>query len=120
VLAATATIETTLFGFGWPARHRVVANAATQRWLDQDGAVKRLPAALNALGSGVGRVVTDGIAARLPRVQRVGVPLLAPGPPLAGMADAAVECNPLYAGETATRIDSLVTAAQAVGLLAGR
>lgn len=120
VLAAGRTIETTLFGFGWPARHRVVANAATQRWLDADGAVRRLPAALNAVSAPVGRVVTDGIAARLPRVQRAGVPLLAPGPPLAGMPDAAVESTPLYAGETATRIEALVTAAEAVALLAGR
>lgn len=119
VLDATETLETTLFGFGWPARHRVVANAATQRWLDERGAVRRLPGALNALSAPVGRAVTDRLAARLPRMQRTGLPLLAPGPPLAGMPDATVGSTPLYAGETAARIDSLVTAAEAVALLAG-
>jgi NAD(P)H-dependent flavin oxidoreductase YrpB (nitropropane dioxygenase family) len=32
VLAAQRTIETQLFGLGWPMRHRVVPNAATDRW----------------------------------------------------------------------------------------
>lgn len=32
VLGATRTVETELFGLGWPARHRVVPNAATDRW----------------------------------------------------------------------------------------
>ncbi|MGH2985909.1 MAG: NAD(P)H-dependent flavin oxidoreductase, partial [Solirubrobacterales bacterium] len=33
LLAAHETILTELFGAGWPAPHRVVANAATERWL---------------------------------------------------------------------------------------
>jgi NAD(P)H-dependent flavin oxidoreductase YrpB (nitropropane dioxygenase family) len=33
LLAAEDTILTDLFGAGWPAPHRVVANAATRRWL---------------------------------------------------------------------------------------
>jgi NAD(P)H-dependent flavin oxidoreductase YrpB (nitropropane dioxygenase family) len=32
VLGAPRTIDTRLFGFGWNARHRVVPNAATERW----------------------------------------------------------------------------------------
>jgi nitronate monooxygenase len=117
VLEADATIETTLFGFGWPARHRVVGNGATRRWLDAAGAVRPVPAALNAFSRPVGRLLTDGLAAAVPRVQRARVPLLSPAPPLAGMADAVVESTPLYAGKTAGRIDSLVTAAEAVALL---
>ena len=119
VLDATETLETTLFGFGWPARHRVVANEATRRWLDERGHVRRVPALLNAVGAPVSRVVGDGLAARLPRLQRTGLPLLAPGPPVAGMPDTTVESTPLYAGQTALRIDSVVTAAEAVALLAG-
>lgn len=118
VLASPTTMETTLFGFGWPARHRVVANAATRRWLRADGSVRRLPAVLNAVSGPVARVVGDGLAARLPTMQRAWLPLLAPAPPLAGMPDEAVESNPLYAGETASRIDRLVPAAEAVALLA--
>ncbi|HET6165298.1 MAG TPA: nitronate monooxygenase [Marmoricola sp.] len=118
VLAADRTIETTLFGLGWPARHRVVANAATQRWLRADGTVRRLPALLNAASGPIGRAVTDGIAARLPRAQRSWLPLLSPAPPVAGMPADTVEHTPLYAGETARRIDRVVSAAEAVALLA--
>jgi len=117
VLGAAGTIETTLFGLGWPARHRVVANRATERWLRADGSVRRLPALVNGLSGPVGRLVTDGIAARLPQAQRAWLPLLSPAPPVAGMPDATVEHTPLYAGETALRIDSILTAAEAVGLL---
>jgi nitronate monooxygenase len=120
VLGAAETVETTLFGFGWPARHRVVPNAATRRWLDAEGGVRRVPAALNAVSAPVGRVVTDAVAGWIPRVQRVRVPLLGPAPPLAGMPDVTVESTPLYAGETAGRIGTVVTAAEAVALLAAQ
>ena len=38
LLAAEETILTELFGAGWPAPHRVVGNAATERWLGQRSA----------------------------------------------------------------------------------
>jgi NAD(P)H-dependent flavin oxidoreductase YrpB (nitropropane dioxygenase family) len=118
VLAARETIETTLFGLAWPARHRVVANAATRRWLRPDGTVRPLPRALNAASGPVGRIATDAIVAALPRLQRTRLPLLAPAPPLAGMPGSTVESTPLYAGESALRMDAIVPAAEAVRLLA--
>jgi NAD(P)H-dependent flavin oxidoreductase YrpB (nitropropane dioxygenase family) len=118
VLAASDTIETTLFGLSWPARHRVVANLATRRWLRPDGSVRSLPDRLNAVSAPLARLVPDAVVGALPRLQRVRVPLLAPAPPLAGMPDSCVESTPLYAGESALRIDSVVTAAEAVALLA--
>src|SRR6185437_6375804 len=36
LLGARETILTQLFGLGWPAQHRVVANEATRRWLAGD------------------------------------------------------------------------------------
>src|SRR3954467_10349338 len=33
LIGASDTVLTELFGFGWPAPHRVVPNAATDRWL---------------------------------------------------------------------------------------
>lgn len=117
VLAATGTIETTLFGLAWPARHRVVGNLATRRWLRPDGSVRRLPDRLNALSTPLARLVPDSVVGALPRLQRAQVPLLAPAPPLAGMPDSAVDSTPLYAGESALRIDSVVSAAEAVALL---
>jgi len=120
VLAAQATFETTLFGLGWPARHRVVANAATDRWTRADGSTRRLPAVFNAASAPLGRVITDPMVAAFPRLQRARLPLLSPTPPLAGMRATAVENTPLYAGESALRIGSIVSAAEAVGLLADR
>jgi nitronate monooxygenase len=37
IMQADKTIETNLFGFSWPLRHRVVPNAATRRWCGDDG-----------------------------------------------------------------------------------
>jgi hypothetical protein len=36
LLEATDTVLTELFGVGWPAAHRVIANEATVRWLARD------------------------------------------------------------------------------------
>lgn len=36
LLAAERTLLTEQFGLGWPAPHRVVANAATERWRPGD------------------------------------------------------------------------------------
>ena len=118
VLAADATIETTLFGLGWPARHRVVANGATRRWLRADATVRPLPRLLNSASGPLGRAVGDRMAARLTTLQRARLPLLSPSPPLAGMPEETVEATPLYAGETARRLATVVPAARAVALLA--
>src|SRR4051812_44471785 len=50
LLGAHETVVTELFGAGWPAPHRVVRNAATERWLrDGDGDSDRGPAWVRAL-----------------------------------------------------------------------
>ena len=48
ILGADKTCRTTLFGLGWPAPHRVVANAATRRWCRDDGRPKLVPRVINA------------------------------------------------------------------------
>ena len=48
ILAARKTFRTTLFGLGWPAPHRVIANAATERWCRDDGTAKLAPRLINA------------------------------------------------------------------------
>jgi NAD(P)H-dependent flavin oxidoreductase YrpB (nitropropane dioxygenase family) len=120
VLAANATLETSLFGFGWPARHRVVANAATARWCRGDGSMRSLPAFLNRASAPIGHVVNDALIARLPTLQRAWLPLLAATPPLRGMPATVVDSTPLYAGESALRMATIIPAKAAVDLLAGR
>jgi NAD(P)H-dependent flavin oxidoreductase YrpB (nitropropane dioxygenase family) len=111
VLAADRTLETTLFGLGWPARHRVVPNAATRRW-----SARRLPSLINALSGPLARLAPDGAESVLGG-QRVGVPLFSPLAPLAGMPAEWVERAALYAGDSALRMTEVLSAKQAVAAL---
>jgi NAD(P)H-dependent flavin oxidoreductase YrpB (nitropropane dioxygenase family) len=118
VLAAQDTLETLLFGFGWPMRHRVIPNAATERWCKRDPRGPRAMRALNALSGPVSRLPMS-LANTMAQAQRPAIPILSPAAPLVGMPDQMLDAAPLYAGETALRIDDLVPAAQAVQRLAG-
>lgn len=119
LLAARETILTELFGFGWPAPHRVVANAATARRLGPDG---RLPAALRLLnrasGPG-GRWTPVALQRRLALAQRPSSRLLTPLGPIDDGPAGLVEAGPLYAGETVARITDIRSAASLVKELAG-
>jgi nitronate monooxygenase len=119
IIHADKTIETNLFGFSWPLRHRVVPNAATRRWCDDDGKAKALPAALNAASRPLS-VLGYFDAGALMRLQSTARPLFTPLPPVAGMPDSWVDRAALYAGETALRIGELTSAAQAVKDLSPR
>jgi nitronate monooxygenase len=86
LLAAEETILTELFGAGWPAPHRVVPNAATERWLGPRSAIlaegakgERQSGASRGSSfsghmSGRGRTTVPA-----PRLNRVLNHLLAPG-----------------------------------------
>ncbi len=113
IMHADKTIETNLFGFSWPLRHRVVPNAATRRWCRDDGMAKAVPAALNAM---TGPMSTLGYfdAGPLLRLQSPSRPLFTPLAPVAGMPDSWVDRAALYAGDTALRIGEITSAAQAV------
>ena len=101
------TLLTELFSMAWPARHRVLPNAATERWV-RDG--RRVPAWIRAVNR-----VTAPAAARMradPRKpptswQRPSVPFLSPLAPTEGAPDGLLEAAPLYAGETVARIGEI-------------
>jgi nitronate monooxygenase len=114
VLGARRTIETELFGFGWPARHRVVPNAATDRWCSSSGSI---PASLRVLQRAttlLGRVAPITFAATLSRAQRAAIPLFGPGPALEGAEDRALDTTPLYAGASVAVVGSILPAERAV------
>jgi NAD(P)H-dependent flavin oxidoreductase YrpB (nitropropane dioxygenase family) len=117
ILEAESTMETTLFGFSWPLRHRVVPNAATLRWCHTDGSAKALPAVANASSSWLS-VLGYFDAGALIRVQSPRLPLFTPLAPLPGMPDSSVDSGALYAGDTALRISDIISAQQAVNDLA--
>ena len=115
---AHRTHLTELFGLGWPATHRVVANAATERWL---GRGERGPAAVRALNRAtaplLGRVPSS-LALRMAATQRPAMPLFGPLAPARGAPEAMLDAAPLYAGETVARIDDVKPAGEIVSSLA--
>jgi nitronate monooxygenase len=113
VLAARKTFRTTLFGLGWPAPHRVIANAATERWCHADGTTKALPRLINSRSAALAKV-PDRAAASVLRTQAPGLPFFSPVAPTVGMPASSVDRAALYAGETALRMTSVIPARQAV------
>jgi nitronate monooxygenase len=119
IINADKAIETNPFGFSWPLRHRVVPNAATRRWCDDDGKANALPAALNAASRPLSALGYFDAGA-LMRLQSPARPFFTPLPPVAGVPDSWVDRAALYAGETALRIGELTSAGQAVKDLSPR
>lgn len=114
LLGARETILTELFGAGWPAPHRVVANAATECQLGDDPRgpwPNRLRNRLLAPGA---RYVPAGLQGRMARAQRPDSRLLTPlGPTDDGPVNL-LDAGPLYAGETVARIDDVRPAGELV------
>lgn len=118
VLAAQRTLATMLFGLGWPLRHRVVPNAATERWCDAGGR-EPLAVRLAAIASApIGRLSPMQSMGSVASLQRARLPFFTPALPLRGMPREAVDSCALYAGESALRISDIVSAADAVAQLA--
>jgi nitronate monooxygenase len=116
-LEATETVLTELFGFGWPAPHRVAPNAATERRLGDDPRGPRLNRAINRLSAPAARFTPAAAQARLARAQRPGSRLLTPaGATDDGFANL-VDAGPLYMGQTVARIDEIRPAAEIVATL---
>lgn len=118
LLGAQQTILTELFGAGWPAPHRVVANAATERQLGADPRGPLLNRLLNRLLAPGARYVPAGFQGRMARAQRPGSRLLSPLGPTDDGPASLLDAGPLYAGETVARIAELKPAAELVRALA--
>jgi NAD(P)H-dependent flavin oxidoreductase YrpB (nitropropane dioxygenase family) len=117
LLAAEETILTELFGASWPAPHRVVANAATDRWLRGDRRGPALNRALNRLLAPGARRIPARLQTRMIRAQRPGSRLLTPAGPTDDGPEALLDAGPLYAGETVARITEVKPAADLVRAL---
>lgn len=113
LLTAEGTILTELFGAGWPAPHRVVPNAAT----DRGGS--RANRLLNHLLAPGARYTPAGLQMRMIRAQRPGSRLLTPAGPTDDAPETLVDAGALYAGETVSRVTEIRPAADLVRELAG-
>jgi NAD(P)H-dependent flavin oxidoreductase YrpB (nitropropane dioxygenase family) len=119
LLDARDTVLTELFGAGWPAPHRVVRNAATERWLREG---ERGPGWVRGLHRATAPVLSHmpvALIQRAARAQRPGMPLLGPAAATAGDPISLVDAGPLYAGQSVARIGDLRSAAELVRTLAG-
>jgi len=118
LLAAERTLLTELFGAGWPAPHRVIANRATECWLSGDPRGPRLNRTLNRLLAPGARYLPADLQGRMARAQTPESRLLTPlGPTDDGPVNL-LDAGPLYAGETVARIDAVRPAAELVRALA--
>lgn len=116
LVAGRETVDTKLFGFGWPMRHRVLVNDAVERW----GAGPGLVQMLNEHSARLGGRLPLGMMAVYPYLQFRRSPVLTAGPALTGMPARTVAVTPLYAGESVARLHDVVSAAEAVAVLAAR
>jgi NAD(P)H-dependent flavin oxidoreductase YrpB (nitropropane dioxygenase family) len=119
LLDASETVLTELFGFGWPAPHRVVPNAATRRWLRDD---RRGPGWVRALHHATAPALSrlpNSLIQRASGSQRPGMPLFGPSAATTQDPVALVDAKPLYAGECVARIADVRPANELVRVLAG-
>lgn len=117
LLDAKKTILTELFGTGWPAPHRVVPNAATERQLVGDPRGPALNRALNRLSAPGARYMPASIQRRIAKAQRPTSRLLSPAGPTDDGPANLLDAGPLYAGQTISRIDDVRPAAEIVASL---
>lgn len=118
VVAAEHTLATLLFGIGWPLRHRVVSNAATERWCTRNEPGPPIVRAMGRISAPLGRLTPLDAMGRLMVLQRPALPFFSPALPLTGMSPDTVERSALYAGETVSRLHDVISAAEAVARLA--
>jgi nitronate monooxygenase len=117
LLDAQETILTELFGTGWPAPHRVIANEATARWLRGD---PRGPAWLRTFHRVTAPVFSRApmsMQLRLAATQAPGRPLFGPAAPTADGPPSLLDAGPLYAGQCVDRIFDIRPAGELVGEL---
>ena len=112
-MRASETLLTELFGLSWPdAPHRVIPNAATERWLRDDvrgpGWIRRA----NRVARPVAVRLPAAVQTRALRTQRPSQPFLGPQPPTDDGPSNLLDSGPLYAGETVARITEIAPAAQ--------
>jgi len=114
LVQARETILTELFGAGWPAPHRVIANEATSRWLRGD---PRGPAWLRALHRATAPAFSRAPAAmqgRLAAAQRTSRPVFGPVAATVDGPPDLLDAGPLYAGQCIERIADIRPARERV------
>jgi nitronate monooxygenase len=118
LIGARETVLTELFGVGWPAPHRVVPNAATERWLRRNPRGPRWLRALHRVTAIGASHVPIAVQLRLAATQTPSRPFFGPAAATADGPATLVDAGPLYAGECIERITDIRPAAELVRALA--
>ena len=118
LMESRETVVTTLFGMGWPARHRVIWNEATERWLDRDGRMPRWLSVLQRASAPALARLSLGATVRLAASQTAARPFFGPLAPTADGPSNLLDAGALYAGESVARLHDIRPAADLVRELA--
>ena len=118
LVGAQETLLTELFGAGWPAPHRVVANEATARWLGHDPRGPQWLRALHRVTAPVLARIPVPMQLRLAGTQTPSRPIFGPAAATVHGPPGLVEAGPLYAGQCIDRIDDIRPAGELVRELA--
>lgn len=119
LLAADETVLTELFGAGWPAPHRVVPNAATDRWLRGGSRGPAWMRTAHRLTAPALARLPMSLQGRFASAQRADRPMFGPVAATTDGPTGLVEAGPLYAGESVARIDAIRPAGELVAELTG-
>ena len=114
LMESRETVVTTLFGMGWPARHRVIWNEAAERWLDRDGRMPRWLSTLQRASAPALARLSLGATVRLAASQTAGRPFFGPLAPTADGPSNLLDAGALYAGESVARLHDIRPAAELV------
>lgn len=114
LLTAKSTLRTNLFGLAWPAPHRVVPNAATERWTKREANGPGWVQAVNTLMVPARHVLPMESVIQLVSMQRLAIPLYSPAALTKEMDARRADVTPLYAGECVAEIEMLTSAAEVV------
>ena len=120
LVEARETVLTDLFGIGWPAPHRVVPNAATERWLGRDSHSPGWLRALHRLTAPIVSRLPRPLQLRLAAAQKPGRPLFGPAAATIEGPATLVDAGPLYAGGCIDRIGDIRPASELVRELASQ
>lgn len=111
VLGAPRTLLTQLFGVGWALKHRVVPNAATDRWCDAQGEIPGWVAIAQRSAEPLVQrfaMLRDAVSRHTHKSN--ALPLFTPESLRDGQDAAGVETTALYAGESVARIHRIASA----------
>lgn len=119
LLEGSDTVVTNLFGVGWRDPHRVITNAATEKWLDDAGKEPGWLAIAHTLTRLLSKLPIDEGGMRMTARQSLGKPLYTPNLLTVEMSEELLEVVALYAGECVSEITELQAAGDTVDQLAG-